>query len=75
MSLAITNNSISATPNAKSSDKTTLVDSVDNAEEQGFFDKLKSAIYSENTEENQKVEGKKIRREDDVEFDGRFIGR
>lgn len=59
MSLAITNNSISATPNAKSSDKTTLVDSVDNAEEQGFFDKLKSAIYSENTEENQKVEGKK----------------
>ncbi|ASI88642.1 flagellar hook-length control protein FliK [Vibrio mediterranei] len=59
MSLAITNNSISATPNAKSSDKTTLVDSVDNAEEQGFFDKLKSAISSENTEENQKVEGKK----------------
>ncbi|MFM2667718.1 flagellar hook-length control protein FliK [Vibrio mediterranei] len=59
MSLAITNNSISATPNAKSSDKTTLVDSVDNAEEQGFFDKLKSAVSSENTEENQKVEGKK----------------
>ncbi|MDA0108890.1 flagellar hook-length control protein FliK [Vibrio sp. La 4.2.2] len=59
MSLAITNNSISATPNAKSSDKTTLVDSADNAEEQGFFEKLKSAISSGNTEENQKVEGKK----------------
>ncbi|MFC5078261.1 Flagellar hook-length control protein [Vibrio thalassae] len=58
MSLAITNNSISATPNTKSSDKTTVVDSADNAEQSGFFDTLKNAISSENTEEKQKAEGR-----------------
>ncbi|MGF1775753.1 flagellar hook-length control protein FliK [Vibrio nomapromontoriensis] len=58
MSLSVSSNNASPSSNLKlSNDPASAKDTVATSEESGFFDKLKSAMYGENTEKKQSVDG------------------